>query len=156
MSSTPRPWILALAAGLLLGLGTPGAASAQSEQMREDIRTFLTISGGISAGDVMIDGMIQSLRPMAPQVPDSFWQEFRAEVDLNEFTELLVPIYAERFTHQEIRDMIAFYQTPTGRKLASISPELTQAGMLAGQQWGAQLAQRVMQRLQTYEAQKTE
>jgi len=47
--------------------------------------------------------------------------------------------------------MIRFYSTKEGKKIASILPSMTQDGVVAGQQWGAvlgpQIAQRVQQRL---------
>lgn len=37
--------------------------------------------------------------------------------------ELIVPIYKETFTYQDLEDLIAFYQTPLGQKVAN--PEFT-------------------------------
>lgn len=36
----------------------------------------------------------------------------------------LVDVYASRFTEAELTELIAFYSTPTGKKLARLSPEL--------------------------------
>ena len=44
----------------------------------------------------------------------------------------LVRIYAQTFTEAELRQLIAFYQTPVGRKLATSSPELTRRGAEVG------------------------
>ena len=41
-------------------------------------------------------------------------------------------VYAESFTERELRDMIAFYMTPTGRKLAAAMPDLTRRGAEIG------------------------
>lgn len=48
-------------------------------------------------------------------------------------------IYMDTFTHQEIKDLLAFYATPVGLKLASKSGELAQKGMVAGQAWGVKV-----------------
>jgi uncharacterized protein len=37
----------------------------------------------------------------------------------------LVDVYASTFTEPELRDMIAFYRTPTGRKVVRLLPEVT-------------------------------
>lgn len=37
-------------------------------------------------------------------------------------------IYAETFTEQELADMLAFYQSPTGRKVVEKLPELSRRG----------------------------
>ncbi|SNR33708.1 hypothetical protein SAMN06265371_101433 [Lutibacter agarilyticus] len=45
-------------------------------------------------------------------------------------------IYMDTFTHDEIKELLAFYATPVGKKLADKSGELAQKGMTAGQSWG--------------------
>ena len=36
----------------------------------------------------------------------------------------LIEVYASRFTESELAELIAFYRTPTGKKLARVTPEL--------------------------------
>ena len=57
------------------------------------------------------------------------WENFE-----DEFVELYVATFSER----EIADLIAFYETPTGRKLVKIQPELMQKGAALGAELGAQ------------------
>ncbi len=45
-------------------------------------------------------------------------------------------IYMDTFTHEEIKELLAFYATPIGKKMADKSGELAQKGMVAGQSWG--------------------
>jgi uncharacterized protein len=47
---------------------------------------------------------------------------------------LMERIYAQEFTEAEIRDMIAFYRTPTGQKSAAKLPILQARGAAMGQQ----------------------
>ena len=51
----------------------------------------------------------------------------------------MAEIYMAEFTHDEIKQLIAFYETPIGKKIASKSGALSQKGMGAGQAWGAQV-----------------
>lgn len=44
----------------------------------------------------------------------------------------LIDLYAERFTEAELQDLIAFYQSPTGRKSLVELPALTQQGAALG------------------------
>jgi len=46
----------------------------------------------------------------------------------------LVAMYTDEFSEAELRDMIAFYQTPTGRKAIEALPRLQQQSSLLGQQ----------------------
>jgi len=46
----------------------------------------------------------------------------------------MAALYAQNFTEKELRDLVAFYNTPTGRKFVQVQPLLTQKGMEIGQQ----------------------
>ena len=51
----------------------------------------------------------------------------------------MVPLYAKYFTRDEIAGMLAFYDTPLGRKAIATMPLLLQDGTKVGQQWAAEL-----------------
>jgi hypothetical protein len=60
-------------------------------------------------------------------------------------------IYAEAFSEEELRQMIAFYRTPTGQKAISMIPELMAKGAALGQsrvQENREELQRMIQRRQ--------
>ncbi len=44
----------------------------------------------------------------------------------------MIDIYAEAYTEQELRDLIAFYKTPTGKKTLEKAPILAQQGTQVG------------------------
>jgi len=48
---------------------------------------------------------------------------------------IIASIYGRHFTRQEVRDLVAFYRTPTGRKLAAHQPVLTQEMQEAAHAW---------------------
>ncbi len=56
-------------------------------------------------------------------------------------------IYMEEFSHVEIKEILAFYETPIGIKLAAKTGSLSQKGMAAGQSWGMKL-QGILQKYQ--------
>jgi uncharacterized protein len=64
--------------------------------------------------------------------------------ELNEF---FAAIYAKNFTVSELRDLIAFYRTPTGEKLLQLTPTIAQQGMQVGQAFGAKIGEEVKQRM---------
>ena len=51
-----------------------------------------------------------------------------------------VDVYAARFSTEEIRQLIAFYKTPTGKKAARLLPEISGE---VGQKMGPILMQRL-------------
>lgn len=46
----------------------------------------------------------------------------------------IYPIYAKFFTEQELREMVAFYNSPTGRKTVTIMPQLYAESIKAAQE----------------------
>jgi hypothetical protein len=56
-------------------------------------------------------------------------------------------IYMEEFSHEEIKGILAFYETPVGKKLADKTGALSQKGMTAGQAWGMKI-QGILQKYQ--------
>ena len=68
-------------------------------------------------------------------------EAFKKEVEgtLPEFYTSLAKIYMNEFTHDEIKELLQFYATPVGKKLAEKSGVMAQKGMMAGQTWGMKL-----------------
>jgi hypothetical protein len=50
-------------------------------------------------------------------------------------TDRLVMLYHRNFTHEEITQLIAFYQTPFGRKTIDTLPKLTSEAMSTANVW---------------------
>lgn len=57
-------------------------------------------------------------------------------------------IYAERFSDAEINDLVAFYRSPTGRRLVEIQTELTNAQLAAVQNWLNDVMTRAVQKIE--------
>jgi len=56
-----------------------------------------------------------------------------------ELDQLIARQWAERFSEQELRDISAFYATPTGTKLAKTNTALIAAGLDIARDWGQQM-----------------
>lgn len=66
----------------------------------------------------------------------------------NDLVDMLVPIYQEYLTQEDLEEVIKFYQSPAGKKLGSSAPHISMATMQAGQQWGMKLGQKIQAKLQ--------
>lgn len=66
------------------------------------------------------------------------WEELRPE---------FVRIYSESFTAAELRELTAFYRTPTGKKAITLIPDLMSKGMIVGQQRVQARAAELQQRI---------
>ena len=56
---------------------------------------------------------------------------------------LVAPLYAEKFTVQELTEIGKFYKTPIGQKLITTQPEIMQKSMQIGMAWGQRIGQEV-------------
>jgi hypothetical protein len=118
---------------------------------QESVRRLLELSEGSKIGIQVVEQLIPAFQKLAPQVPETVWQELRSEV-LEEFKrggveDVLVPIYTKYFNEDEVRQLIAFYESPVGRKLVSVQPKLVQDSFEAGQQLGREWAKRLAEKL---------
>ena len=111
---------------------------------------LLEVTGTMKQFDVAIDTMIGMQRTMAvsgsPELRkdlDEVLEKLRVRMQARK-QELLPPLaaaYAERFSAGELRDLLAFYQTPTGRRLIAEMPELMMQSMRVGAAWGQRIGQ---------------
>ena len=62
-----------------------------------------------------------------------------------EFLASVAASYGHAFTNDELQQILAFYQTPTGVKLAALIPSLTQQMVSSGHAWIERSAAQVLQ-----------
>lgn len=110
---------------------------------RNDIRKLLIMTGAKERSEYMLSYMINNFKKIMPQVPEKFWDEFKNRADLNELAELILPIYDKYFTHEEIKSLIEFYESPIEKKLLSVQPNIMQESTLVGEKWGAKLGEQI-------------
>jgi uncharacterized protein len=134
------------AIGVLCVLG--GAVRAEETQKVKDIRKLLKITGSGELGAQVMGQMIGNMKKSMPQVPEKFWGDFMKEVHTEELIDLIVPVYDRNLNHDDIKELIRFYESPTGKKFVSVLPKITQESMGVGEKWGRDLAQKVIAKLQ--------
>lgn len=138
----------AICAVVVAGVAAAQNAPGEDEAKNDDIRRLLELTNAAQMGKQMMDQMTASFKQAMPQVPGEFWDRFMEKVDTNEMTEMVVPIYAKYFTHEDIKGLIEFSESPLGRKFTEVQPKIMQESYAAGQQWGMKLGQLVVQELQ--------
>ena len=65
------------------------------------------------------------------------------EENIPSFMQASVEIYDRYFSAEEIKGMLAFYQTPLGRKSVEVMPALMSDSMQMGAAWGQSLAPKI-------------
>lgn len=109
-----------------------------------DIKRLLELTGGSKMGDHMLDELFRVQRRAMPEVPDDVWSEARRAFETRDLLELIAEVWDRHFSHDEIRELIAFYESPLGTRLREMQPEILDESLLAGEEW----ARRGLERLQ--------
>lgn len=113
-----------------------------------DVKRLLELTGAAQLGQQVMQQLIPSFRATMPNVPQKFWDDFAKEANPNELVDRVALIYDKHLSHDEVKGIIAFYQTPAGKKLVSVMPQVTQESMQVGQQWGRELGERIARKLE--------
>lgn len=93
-------------------------------------------------------GFLQTNPDLAKQLRDSALAvkpEF--EKRKGEIVDIIAAAYAARFTEQELKDALAFYSSPVGKKLVSDRTQIVQQAVVNIQAWGGKLNAEAMERI---------
>lgn len=135
---------------VLLALLTILSFGQDNSNYKQSLKKLIQVSGSEVAYKAALNQMISMLKQQQTNVPNEFWDEFSTEVNkdaFNQLINLILPIYQKHLTEADLLGVIAFYETPAGKKYAEKTPLITQESMLAGQEWGKQIGQRVLDKL---------
>jgi len=155
-----RTWNAALTgAALLAAVVFGGSAFAQSQPSAEAVdtaRQIIALKGGENIFNTLIPGVIEQGRYMFEQQNPNLGNALREVAGKlrNEFAprqaELnseVAKVYASRFTEKEMKDLLAFYQSPLGRKLISEEPKAIDQSMTYAQDWARKLSDEVVAKM---------
>jgi len=83
-------------------------------------------------------------------IPEESRADFSKDFDasLPSLYDKMVKVYMETFTHDEVKQMLKFYDSPVGKKITEKAGELTKKNMAAGQEWGMELQGLMMKYMQ--------
>lgn len=104
---------------------------AQDAAFKADAVKFLNISGTASTFEMMTKDIVKNA-PADKQA--AFKKELDASIQV--LVGKMADLYMTEFTHEDIKAMIKYYETPVGKKAASKTGVLFEKGQVVGQEWG--------------------
>jgi hypothetical protein len=134
------------------GVGNRTVGTAESPaDIAADVRRLLEITGADALGTQVMDQMFTALKQSAAAVPEKVWQEvtdeFKSEfLKKGGIADLLIPIYSKHFTAAEIRQLIAFYESPLGKKLIEAQPSIVKDAFEVGQLRGEEIIKQLQEK----------
>ena len=135
---------------LLLAIIASATVHAQSKTYTATLKKYLEASGSMSAFKSAVTQMMGSFKGMNNSVPEEVWNELEKEflsTSLDDLVTMLTPVYEKHMTEADLNEVIKFYGSPVGKKLAEKTPAIMEGSMQAGQNWGQAVGQKVMTKL---------
>jgi hypothetical protein len=127
-----------------------GAVAAAKEimELKGGLRMFETIVLGVIEQHKEL--MLQS-NPMLSRDLNEVTNRLRVELAPRraELDAEVIRIYARSFTEQELKDLLAFYKSPLGKKVIDQEPKILDDSMGRASEWADKLAQEVVQKIRT-------
>lgn len=116
-------------------------------------KQIIEIKGVKKIFDPLIRGVVEKTKNMFMQT-NFMWAKDLNEVAaleekkfaprVSELVDQTARIYASQFTEQELKQLLAFYQSPVGRKALAVEPKVLEQSMAQAGTWGDNLSQEVI------------
>jgi uncharacterized protein len=148
-----RAQVLATAFVIACCAGTASAQPAPSPAAVAMAKEVIILKGATGLWDPIVPGVVEQakntflqMNPMLSRDLNEVSARLRSELAPRqaELTDEVARIYATRFTEPEIRDVLAFYKTPAGRKVITEEPKVLDASMTHAQNWANKLSEEVL------------
>jgi uncharacterized protein len=148
---------VALVTALSLFVTTGAIQAQQPSAAAVDLaRQVILIKGGNNMFDPIVPGVIETAKndflPTNPGLSKELNEvalQLRKEFEPKR-AELLTEVaraYAERFTEQELRELVTFYKSPLGQKVVIEEPKALDASVSRAQNWANNFSDLVMSRM---------
>jgi len=128
-------------AGEAPGASVAGAAAPHDSAKAAVLRQLLARTQAADQAIALMEASLPAQRQSNPRIPAVFWDRFiiEARARRGELVDMISVVYDRHFTIEELRQLLAFYDTPLGRKLLAAQPAIAQESVQAGQQWGQRI-----------------
>lgn len=134
-------WVV-LCIAMLFVTAPSVSAQDQNQEYKEVLAKMMTLSGAMASTDAMLSQISTMMKQTSPNVPNTYWESFSAkfkEIIGNKLVEMYVPIYQKYLTLDDLKQIVAFYESPIGQKLGVATPLMAVEGMKIGQKLGMEI-----------------
>ena len=101
-------------------------AQTEKDAKRDDIKKLFEVMNIVQVKKKQCEAIVPILRSSRPDLPEEFFVRYLSSEFMDRMIEASIPIYDKHFTHEEIQEMIKFYESPLGKKWLRVQPQLNQ------------------------------
>ncbi|MCW5313769.1 DUF2059 domain-containing protein [Nostoc sp. KVJ3] len=123
-------------------------SNAQEIEKTNNIKKLFELTGVKNIYRQILTQSLNEFKSDYPQVPQKFWDKFATEFKSDDLVDEIIPIYNKYFTNEEIKQLIAFYQTPVGQKAITVIPKIYQESYEIAKKYGIAAAERALKKLE--------
>lgn len=107
---------------------------SQDDAFKKDAAKLIESSGAAVHFDLVLD-------QIKTMIPEDRHEELTKDFNstLPSLYSKIAEVYTEEFTHNDVKQMLAFYDSEIGKKLASKQKAIVEKSAIAGEQWGLDL-----------------
>jgi uncharacterized protein len=155
MQRIARPAALAVALAAFSPAADAQQPSAASLLLAKEL---VTTTGATVVFAPLIAGVVEQAKNLYLQQDPSLANDLneaaakiRADLQprFSELSDEVALLYASNFTEQELKDVLAFYQTPGGKKFLVSQPKIIESSMAFAQSWANKLSDEVIGMIRT-------
>ena len=114
-------------------------AQNPSKEYRDALTKFLTVSGGLSTYDAMLDMMFEAMPQITAEKKTAIREKAAAR-----FIELIAPAYEKHIALGDLQEAVKFYESPAGKRIQAAQKPMLTESMKVGHKLGMELQQMVM------------
>ncbi len=127
---------------------TPAAVAVAKE--------LIVLKGSTQLWDAVVPGVIEQVKAVFMQTNPALGKELndvaaqlRTEYAprASQLVDQVAQLYARTFTEQELKDALAFYKSPLGKKIVNEEPKVLDDGFRRIQQWANKFSEEVMSKM---------
>jgi len=153
MQRAARPAAMAIALAGFIPAAHAQQPSAASIQVAKQL---IAATGATAVFNPLIAGVVEQAKILFLQQNPALAKDLnevaaKIRTDLqprfSEISDEVAKLYAANFTEQELKDVLAFYQSPSGKKLLTTQPKVIDASMGFAGDWANKLSDEVIAKM---------
>jgi hypothetical protein len=135
---------------------SPAAAQTPSPEAIAIARQIIALRGGDQIYDPLFRGIVEKTKftfmqtnPMLQRDLNEAAAEVHRELqgEVEALKQDAARLYASHFSEEELKQVLAFYQSPLGRKLTDTEPKILDQSMEQAEKWTERMVENVMARM---------
>jgi hypothetical protein len=129
-------------------------AVAISPEFEKSVYKLLEVSRAADMSKAGISRSIEQIKKAMPDVPEDFWTRLEAKLNLeiNNLLAQLVPVYANHLSPEDVKSLIAFYESPLGQRFTAAQPKIASDATAVAHNWGRAISEKIMAEINAEQA----